>query len=199
VDEILEDEVDGVHHLLEVAEVTEDMEHHSGEAKISGVAVEATEDIEADGVEEMIAVEVHTEVEDEVEVLEDHVVEAMEAVEVPLLAVMEDEEDRLEEVHTAEVGALIQAVLTAEAEVEIQAHMEALLKEGTAVREEDGVHNNAEAAEEETVGKTKAFSHIETDESILKKMKHERFEKNNTFFTPGLLIFNNVSYFLFKK
>jgi len=168
LDEILEDEADGVHHHLEVAEVTEDMEHHSGEAKISGVvaAEAATEDIEVDGVEEMIAVGVHTEVEDEVEVLEDHVVEAMGAVEAHLLAVMEDEEDRLEEVHTAEVEALIQAVLTAEAEVEIQAHMEALLKEGTAVREEDGAHNNAEAAEEETVGKTKAFNHIETDEII---------------------------------
>jgi len=32
----------------------------------------------------------------------------------------------------------------------------------------------------------------------LKKMKHERFEKNNSFFTPGFLIFNTVSYFLFK-
>jgi len=164
-DEILEDEVDGVHHLLEVAEVTEVMEeHHSGELRIRGVAAEeVTEVIEADGVEEVIVAGVHTaEVEDEVEVLEDHVVR-LEAD-----AVMEEDEDRLEEVLTAEVEALIQAVLTEEAEVEVQAvHMEALLKQDTAVREEDGVHNNAEAVEEEAaVGKTRAFSHIETDENI---------------------------------
>lgn len=170
-DEILEDEVDGVLHLLEVVEVTEDMEHRNGEARISGAAAEeVTEVIEAVGVEEVIvAGVVHTaEVEDEVEVLEDQVVEATEVVEALLLEVMAEDEDQLEEVHMAEVEALIQAVLTEEVEVEVQAvRMEVLLKVGTAVLEEDGVHNNAEAAEvEEAVGKTRAFSHIETDENI---------------------------------
>jgi len=169
-DEILEDEVAGAAHLLVVAEEAMDMvDLHSGEAKISGVAVEGdTEDFEADGVEEMIAAGVHTEVEEaEVEVLEDHVVD-MEADEAHLLADMEVEEDQLGEAHMAEVEVLIPVVLMVEAEVETQVHMVAHLQEGTGVLEEDGVHKIAEVAEEETVGKTKAFSHIEKDKIVEK-------------------------------
>jgi len=161
VDEILEEEAVGVAHLLAVAEVSDTAGLHSGEARISGVGVEAVmEDFEVDGVEAVIAAGVHTE-EEEVEVaLEDHVVDT-EADEVPLLAVMEVAGVQLGEAHMGEVEELIPVVPTAEAEVEIQAHMEALLKV-TAVREEDGVRSNAVVAEEEeAVGKIKAFSRIE--------------------------------------